>query len=175
MVSAAKIANPPISNDEEIVTATPDSSSIVSSIGSDVNDGNILSGKAKSLEKISKITGSKQEHKERNRTIDNAEIVEVHQSPTKSSGGSSSTGSSTWSVKMSPIKKRFSLTNKLKRSTSEISSPNIPTEAEKNTANGNQENEKEEVLFADKDVLVTCCLSVECIFLTHTVLTVLFI
>ena len=50
LVSAAKIANPPISNDEEIVTATPDSSSIVST-GSDVPEGQNLSGKAKSLEK----------------------------------------------------------------------------------------------------------------------------
>ena len=176
LVSAAKIANPPISKDEEIVTATPDSSSIVST-GSDVPDGNIVSGKGKSLERGSKRTGGKHQQMEKNRTIDNAEIVEVHQSPTNSSGGASSAGSSTWSVKMSPIKKRFSF----KRSSSMAPSSKVSTDTEGNVTNDNKENKIEEVLDKYWKVLeeirmywsrVVCLWSA---FLTHTVLTVLLI
>lgn len=139
MVSAAKT----ISTDKEIVIATPESSSIVDT-GCDEPDGNTLSEKAKSLEKATKNEAIEQKGK----TVDNAEIVEVHQSPARSSGGSSSTGSSTWSVKMSPIKKRFSLSNKIKRSTSVVSTPNVSTKAETKNDNNDKENdEKDEVYF----------------------------
>ena len=129
-------------NTKEIVIATPESPSIVST-GRDVTDGNALSGKAKGADNATKA--SKNETKMKSKTIDNAEIVDVHQSPAKSVGESSSTGSSTWSVKMSPIKKRFSFNNKTKRSTSVVSTPSVSTEAETNTDKEKKGKEKDEV------------------------------
>ena len=170
MVSAAKTTKSQISSNEEIVTATADSSSIVST-GSDAHDGNNLSGNEKSSEKHSKLKLPKQASRETNKTIKDAEIARVHQSPTKSSEGSSSTGSSTWSVNISPVKKRFSLSDRFKRSTSVGSSPN---NTERKVSDENKENDNEEVFFVVNDLLVTYCLSMECILITHThtVLTV---
>ena len=164
MVSAAKT----ISTDKEIVIATPKSPSIVSAGCSEV-DGNILSGKSKAL----KGTTKKESMDQKTKTLDNAEIVEVHQSPARSAGGSSSTGSSTWSVKMSPIKKRFSF----KRSTSVVTAPNPPTTEEKiDNDHDKKENEiKDEVHFSMTRVyLVTCNSRRGVHFLKHTIRTVLF-
>ena len=171
LVSASKIATPTSAIVEEIVTATPEGSSIVSA-GVDVTDGNALSGKIKNIENSNKLTARKDKHNQKSKSVDNAELAEVHQSPAKSSDGSSSTTSSTWSVKISPIKKRFSLSNKIKRSASVSSAPNVSLESEE-IESEKKDKEKEEVLRADKNVvLVKFGQSVECISVDFYVLTV---
>ena len=171
LVSASKIATPTPAIVEEIVTATPEGSSIVSA-GVDVTDGNALSGKIKNIENSNKLAARKDKHNQKSKSVDNAELAEVHQSPAKSSDGSSSTTSSTWSVKISPIKKRFSLSNKIKRSASVSSAPNVSLESEENE-HEKKDKEKEEVLRADKNVvLVKFGLSVECISVNFYVLLV---
>ena len=171
LVSASKIATPTSAIVEEIVTATPEGSSIVSA-GVDVTDGNALSGKIKNIENSNKLVARKDKHNQKSKSVDNAELAEVHQSPAKSSDGSSSTTSSTWSVKISPIKKRFSLSNKLKRSASVSSAPNVSLESEENEPE-KKVKEKEEVLRAEKNVvLVKFDLSVECFSVNYYVLLV---
>ena len=171
LVSASKIATPTSAIVEEIVTATPEGSSIVSA-GVDVTDGNALSGKIKNIENSNKLAARKDKHNQKSKSVDNAELAEVHQSPAKSSDGSSSTTSSTWSVKISPIKKRFSLSNKIKRSASVSSAPNVSLESEE-IESEKKDKEKEEVLRADKNVvLVEFGLSVECISVNSYVLLV---
>ena len=148
-------------NNKEIVIATPDSPSIVSA-GCDMPDGNTLSGKAKGVDNTTKAP--KNETKFKSKTIDNADIVEVHQSPAKSVEESSSTGSSTWSVKMSPIKKRFLLNNKTKRSTSVVSTPNVSTEAETNNDKDEKETKKDEVFQAIRVSWSRIVFSAQCTF-----------
>ena len=113
MVSTAKTCNPNLSKDKEIVIATPEGPSIVST-ERDAPDGNVLSGKN---QKSGNAT-NKDDFDKKGKSVLGSEIAEVHLSPAKSLEESSSTGSSTWSVKISPIKKRFSLTSKIKRTTS---------------------------------------------------------
>lgn len=145
MVSGAKAGNSTMANSKEIIIATPESPSIVST-GHDVPDGNTLSGKSSVL---ANTAASKNETKIKSKTTDKAEIVEVHHSPSKSVDESSSTGSSTWSVKMSPIKKRFSLSNKAKRGTPVVvSTPNVLTEAEARNDKDKNEKEIDEVFHA---------------------------
>ena len=156
MVSASKTGIPTKPNNKEIVTATPESPSIVSA-GYDVSDGNKLSAKAKGVDNTAKAP--KNEAKVKIKTTENEEIVDVHQSPSKSVEESSSTGSSTWSVKMSPIKKRFSLSNKTKRSTS-----NVSTEAETNNDKDKHEKENDEVFQALRVSWSRIVFSAQCIF-----------
>ena len=171
LVSASKIATPTSAIVEEIVTATPEGSSIVSA-GVDVTDGNALSGKIKNIENSNKLAARKDKHNQKSKSVDNAELAEVHQSPAKSSDGSSSTTSSTWSVKISPIKKRFSLSNKIKRSASVSSAPNVSLESEEIEPE-KKDQEKEGVLPADKNVvLVKFGIFVECISVNFYVLLV---
>ena len=84
MVSASKTGDPTIANDKEIIIATPESPSIVNAELDEV-DGNMLSGKIKQIGKIAKVvTGSKNDSKGKSKTMDNAELAAVHQSPARS-------------------------------------------------------------------------------------------
>ena len=141
MVSTAETGNPNLSKDKEIVIATPESPSIVST-KVDAPDGNVLSGKNK---KSGNAT-NKEDFDNKGKSVLGSEIAEVHLSPAKSLEESSSTGSSTWSVKISPIKKRFSLTNKIKRTTSN------EVETKETESDVKAETVKDEVL----SLLVVC-------------------
>ena len=141
MVSTAKTGNPNLSQDKEIVIATPESPSIVST-ERDAPDGNALSGKNQK----SGNGANKDDCNKKGKSVLGSEIAEVHLSPAKSLEESSSTGSSTWSVKISPIKKRFSLTSKIKRTTSN------EVEAKETESDVKAETVKDEVL----SLLVVC-------------------
>ena len=146
MVSASKAGDSKLASNKEIIVATPESPSIVN-VELDEADGNLLSGKIKQIGKIAKVvTGSSSDSKGKSKTMDNAELAAVHQSPAKSNADSSSTGSSTWSVKMSPLKKGFSFGAKAKRSTSMIATP---TETKEESKKGHEEkdNDKKDEVF----------------------------
>lgn len=161
--SISNNSNPTSSIVEEIVMATPDGSSIVST-AVDASDGNFVSENTSTIKKDGKLSVDKDEHNVNRKKVKLTEIVDVHQSPDKSSDGSSSTTSSTWSVKMSPIKKRFSLTNRTKRITSVVAAPNVSLETEGIVIEKTKKDkEKEEVLPIEKDILAMYCLCLECI------------
>ena len=165
LVSASKTGGSIIAKDKEIIIATPESPSIVNAEFDEV-DGNILSGKMKQIGKIANVvTGNKSETKGKSKTMDNAELAGVHQSPAKSTAESSSTGSSTWSVKMSPIKKRFSLSSKVKRSTSMVATPTESNEDEsKKGKETKDKDDKDEVLFHHSGCRSHTSSFVACIF-----------
>ena len=158
MVSASKTGDPTIANDKEIIIATPESPSIVNAELDEV-DGNMLSGKIKQIGKLAKVvTGSKNDSKGKSKTMDNAELAAVHQSPARSTAESSSTGSSTWSVKMSPMKKGFSFGAKAKRSTSLVATPTEAKNEQKNEKEGKDKDKNDEVHSMIKVVVITFCL-----------------
>ena len=145
LVSASKAGDSKLASNKEIIVATPESPSIVNAELDEV-DGNMLSGKMKQIGKITKVvTGSSSDSKGKSKTMDNAELAGVHQSPAKSTADSSSTGSSTWSVKMSPLKKGFSFGAKAKRSTSMVATPTESKEEPKKETEAKAKDDNEEV------------------------------
>ena len=145
LVSASKAGDSKLVSNKEIIVATPESPSIVNAELDEV-DGNMLSGKMKQIGKIAKVvTGSSSDSKGKSKTMDNAELAGVHQSPAKSTADSSSTGSSTWSVKMSPLKKGFSFGAKAKRSTSMVATPTESKEEPKKETEAKAKDDNEEV------------------------------
>ena len=145
LVSASKAGDSKLASNKEIIVATPESPSIVNAELDEV-DGNLLSGKIKQIGKIAKVvTGSSSDSKGKSKTMDNAELAGVHQSPAKSTADSSSTGSSTWSVKMSPLKKGFSFGVKTKRSTSMVATPTESKEESKTEKEAKSKDSKDEV------------------------------
>ena len=145
LVSASKAGDSKLASNKEIIVATPESPSIVNTELDEV-DGNMLSGKMKQIGKIAKVvTGSSSDSKGKSKTMDNAELAGVHQSPAKSTADFSSTGSSTWSVKMSPLKKGFSFGAKAKRSTSMVATPTESKEEPKKETEAKAKDDNEEV------------------------------
>ena len=176
LVSASKTGGSSVTKDKEIIIATPESPSIVNAEFDEV-DGNLLSGKMKQIGKIAKVvTGTKNEPKGKSKTMDNAELAAVHQSPAKSTAESSSTGSSTWSVKMSPIKKRFSLSSKVKRSTSMVATPTEShVDESKKEKETKDKNDKDEVFSIIQVVVLTFYLLWRVFFEAHCQHRILFI